>query len=254
MNINYLVASLVFLFVLLSTFDGRACSCEQYENRSLCHLGDEANNGQIANFMAIVEIPNGITAVNPKVYPIDVIELLAGVMPSKNIILLQWDGASCSQQNVIAAGVRGVLIANLVDGEAKPSFCLLQESFFRMVEDTIFVPLFDERGRQFNKFYTLEEFRTTSCLNFTSSKETLPADEAFTLTYSIHNSLLELTSLNPANRTGNLSIDVYSSNGQHLLEARPAAPIDVSSLPPGMYVILIRNEQQAWSKTFVKPN
>jgi len=245
---------LIFLLLLSNSFESLACSCAPYPNRSLCQLGEEASAGQLANFMAVVELPNATNTENPKIFPVDIIEMLSGERPSGNINLLQYGSASCGQQRIIGASVRGVLIANLVDGKASPNVCLLRESFFRMSGDTVFIPLFDERGRGFDQPYTLEQFRTNTCINFSSSKEVLPADESFNLTYTPQSSMLEVISLDPAIRTENVRVDIYSSNGQHLLEAQPASPIDMRTMPPGMYSILIRDEQRAWSKAFVKPN
>jgi len=205
--------------------------------------------------MAIVELKDSVSAGEMEVsFTVEVSELLAGLMPVGGVILEKFGAGTCSQFRFITERARGLLIATVIDGKVAPDFCRLENSFFQMNGDTVFVPLFDDRSREYFQPYTLEEFRMNSCINFSPSKDVLPADDAFILSYAAQSSMLQVTSLDPAIRLENVRIDIYSSNGQHLLEAQPAGPIDMSTMPPGMYAFLIRDEQRAWSKAFVKPN
>ena len=248
--------SLALMFACIWPLSANACSCGPYDNQSLCQLGDEANlQGARANFMAVVELGDSTISGDFIIYSLNVVELLAGEMPTGDVELVQFGLEwSCAQYDIIEPRARGVLVANLVDDQAMPSFCTLQHSFFRMVGDTVFVPLFGERFEQYDQPYTLEEFRTGSCENFSASKEISAADESFALAYNPQNEELEIISLDQTLRSEKLSVDIYASSGRHLLEVKPPGPFDVSFLPPGMYAILIRDRQQAWSKAFVKSN
>jgi len=245
---------LILLASSLSSIDAEACSCGPYQSRSLCQLGEEADTGQLSDFMAVVELVDSTVSGEEIRYTISILEMLGGSLPSQSVELVQFGlGWTCTQYDeFIQPGAKGVLVGKLDNGIAYPDFCTLQNTFFRMVDDTVFVPL--NAVREVDQPYTLTDFRANNCINFSSSTEVLPADEAFTLSYSSQSEVLEILLFDPAIRSENLNLNLYSSNGQHLLEAKPSSPIDVSLMPPGMYAILLRDEQRAWSKAFVKPN
>ena len=258
MNISSVLLSrfIAFLLMLSPLFASSSfgCSCFPDENRNLCQLGDEANSGQRSNFLAVVELIDSTMAGDVATYSVRVEDLLAGVLPAGDIFLVQFNGASCSQYDIIDLGVRGVLSGQISSGMAYPTFCSLSESFFRMNMDTVFVPLYDNGIGSYDEPYTLADFRAGNCAEVVNLVDLRPAEEAFTIEYFWAAQQLEVISLDPSARSANLTLSIYSSNGQHLLEAQPSSPIDMSSFPPGMYAILIRNEQHAWSKAFVKPN
>ncbi|MFK8055136.1 MAG: T9SS type A sorting domain-containing protein [Saprospiraceae bacterium] len=246
-----------FLFLVFSPFfalDSDACTCIPDSNRSLCTLGDEADAGQNSNFLAVVKLTSVSNSGGIATYTLEVLEFLGGTQPTGDVFLVQMDGATCSQYDIIDLGVTGVLSGFHANGQLFPSFCQLERSLFRMNMDTVFVPHYTPSVGFVDEPYTLAEFRSGSCAEVSDIGKVTPADEAFSLSYDWHNEELEIVVLDPSIRSENLAVSIYSANGQHLLEVKPSGPIDVSSMPPGMYAILIRNEQQAWSKAFVKPN
>ncbi len=244
----------ILVLSLLVAADTYACSCTPDANRSLCQLGDQANAGDDVSFLAVVELTDSIMIGYETIYSVEVVELLAGVLPPDDLTLVQYGEVSCSQYEYIEIGARGVLVGNPVDGAMFPDFCTLGRSFFKLSQDTVFLRLNLRNPGPDGTPYTLTDFRTGDCVNFSDSEEVATADEAFSLSYDWQSAELDVIVLDPSIRSESLALSIYTSSGQHLLETTPSGPIDVSSFPPGMYAILLRNEQKAWSKAFVKPN